>query len=967
MYSMIAKYSGLFRTIAAFMAFVMYFAPMLAIADEARDEAIAAGREGRSLGEIIGNNTPQPIENADGTFSLGKTKNEFGEEVPVSININDLYPGTNPNNANSSSFQFPGSKKIDIEAFKSADNDSLRTDGAAYKSDLYQDAIKDDPETSMGAAYKILMDGAAQPQVDFRNDPDFDKSRQQIANAEGLTGEFSDCSIAKGVVETKDQVRVHDYKFCERLTDNSEECKIRHEYSTEVIEVAQGENFNIKHCDSGNCFLGWIGNNRDNWIRGSCDLYETETTYRVVNPEAITSATIVYAAWDDIMQIHIGPEGGETKVWQSRANFPPDEGGGRCEYKTSYRRNLSVDVTQYFANVSPDEEVRFQIRAAVDGKGEAYARLQINYDPNKILSRDNWIPSTDTCINTALSTDDDFVQGGYECTDLPELDSNGCALTNTGATICESDMANPPVNVNSLCREVSVDATYSHYYGQADCFINREGVEVCPEIEAAENSGELSSCEKFEANDQCRFISSECMEGTSGENSGTCYVTSEKWDCGETVEISDYQSSETIQCDGEFLCQGDECGSTPNNPSGSFTKAATLLQAAQFMAMDGQCDDVDITQNRTCEIFGGNDYWCKKVGLPELGIDAVDCCDQPVAIGPGQYIQMMARVGVMEASFMNINPELSFSQAKGAYQALRDPVANSLTELTEPFTSAVETVTGPVKDAIADNVTKPIGDFLTSLQEKISNQLAEFFAEQGVSGAAGAGGGGAGSAAGNAAGDAAAKEGANQAASALGTAGNIMGTVMGVYSAVMLAYMALQIIYECEEQEIELAVKRELKACTPVGSYCEQKVCVAPTGFGCAAYACFEYRYSFCCYNSPLSRIIMEQAVPQLRGPNGFGSSKNPQCQGMSITEIENLDWSKLDLREWTALLQQTDMMDSSKLNLEQLTGSGHPNAMPEEYGERANSLDRLQDRLENGSVDDARIEKSQNFPYDPN
>ncbi|QCF28146.1 conjugal transfer mating pair stabilization protein TraN [Hydrocarboniclastica marina] len=958
--------SPLQRWIAMLMAIVMYISPIIAIAENAREGAIAAGREGRALGELFGSKTPQPKENTDGSFNLGSTENQFGEEVPLSVNIKDLYPGTNSAAGSDLSLQFPGNQQVDVERFKSADNDSLRSDGAAYQSSLYQDAVQDNPTTTMGAAYKILMDGASRPKVDFRNDADFEKSRQQIDNAEELTGEFSDCSIARGVVEQKDEVRIPEYKFCERITDDSEECKISHDYSTDVIEIAQGDNLNIKHCDDGSCFLGWIGKVGDDYWSGNCVEKTQHTSYRVVNPEAITSARIVYAKYDDHMQIYLGEEGAEEKVWQGPKDYFPLDDGGRCELGKNWEQSLSVDVTPHFKDVEPGAVVRFRIRAAISGRGEAYARLQINYDPKKIISRDNWVPSTETCIGSAKSTADGFVQGGYECTQMPELDENGCTMTSTGVRVCASDLSEAPVDVNRLCKEVSVEAKFDHYYGQADCFINREGVEVCPTIEKAENAGELSSCKKFEDDNQCRFISSECIEGTEGEQSGRCYVTSEKWDCGKTVEISDYHSSEDIQCDGEFLCQGDECGSSPQTESTSFTKAATLLQAAQFMAMDGQCQEVDVEENRNCEVFAGDDYWCKKVGLPELGVDAVDCCDQPVEVGPGQYIRTMASIGVMDASFMSINPDMSFSAARGSYQALRDPVVNGVTELTKPFTSAVETVTGPVKEAIAENITKPVGDFLVSLKEKISQQLAEFFTEQGVSGATGAGGGGGGAAAGNAAGKQAAEEGASQATQLMGTAGNMLGTVMGVYSAVMLTYMALQIIYECEDQEIELAVKRELKACTPTGSWCDQKVCVAPSTFGCLAYACFEYRYSFCCYNSPLSRIVMEQAVPQLRGANGFGSAKNPQCGGISFTELENLDWDQIDLSEWTALLTDEGMIGANEMNLDDLTGAGHPNAMPDIYGERSNSLERTQQRLESGSVDDARIEKAQNYPFDP-
>jgi hypothetical protein len=52
----------------------------------------------------------------------------------------------------------------------------------------------------------------------------------------------------------------------------------------------------------------------------------------------------------------------------------------------------------------------------------------------------------------------------------------------------------------------------------------------------------------------------------------------------------------------------------------------------------------------------------------------------------------------------------------------------------------------------------------------------------------------------------------------------------------------------CEEDEFELGVKRELKSCHYVGSYCKSKVLTA----------CIERRKAYCCFNSPLARILDE-------------------------------------------------------------------------------------------------------------
>ncbi|MDF5446992.1 conjugal transfer protein TraN, partial [Vibrio parahaemolyticus] len=96
--------------------------------------------------------------------------------------------------------------------------------------------------------------------------------------------------------------------------------------------------------------------------------------------------------------------------------------------------------------------------------------------------------------------------------------------------------------------------------------------------------------------------------------------------------------------------------------------------------------------------------------------------------------------------------------------------------------------------------------------------------------------------------------------------------------------------YKCEEEEFTMNAKRALKNCTYVGSYCKSKVLGA----------CIEKREAYCCFNSPLSRIIQEQVRPQL-GQN-FGDPKNPQCEGIPLDKIAEIDWSKINLDEWLGI-----------------------------------------------------------------
>jgi conjugal transfer mating pair stabilization protein TraN len=100
-----------------------------------------------------------------------------------------------------------------------------------------------------------------------------------------------------------------------------------------------------------------------------------------------------------------------------------------------------------------------------------------------------------------------------------------------------------------------------------------------------------------------------------------------------------------------------------------------------------------------------------------------------------------------------------------------------------------------------------------------------------------------------------------------------------------------------------------------------------------------------------------------------MGSPKNPQCDGLPLGQLENLDWSQIDLSEWTALLQEEGALKTGpgNLNIEALTGSGHALSLGQDpWGERDNVLERTQDRLGTGSVDDTRMHHNQNFYFNP-
>jgi conjugal transfer mating pair stabilization protein TraN len=91
---------------------------------------------------------------------------------------------------------------------------------------------------------------------------------------------------------------------------------------------------------------------------------------------------------------------------------------------------------------------------------------------------------------------------------------------------------------------------------------------------------------------------------------------------------------------------------------------------------------------------------------------------------------------------------------------------------------------------------------------------------------------------------------------------------------------------DCNGEDMALSQKRAKGLCVYVGSFCAEKL----------AGICIRKKASFCCFDSKISRIFHEQGRAQLG--IGWGDGATPQCRGLSLEEIQKIDFSKIDLGE---------------------------------------------------------------------
>ena len=96
----------------------------------------------------------------------------------------------------------------------------------------------------------------------------------------------------------------------------------------------------------------------------------------------------------------------------------------------------------------------------------------------------------------------------------------------------------------------------------------------------------------------------------------------------------------------------------------------------------------------------------------------------------------------------------------------------------------------------------------------------------------------------------------------------------------------------CSASEIELAEERHAGNTHYLGKYCSRR-----TFFG----VCIRRSRAWCVFGSKLGRILQQQGRAQLG--IGWGS-----CRGLTVAEIESIDFARLDLGEFTQ-----DLMDGSR------------------------------------------------------
>lgn len=101
-------------------------------------------------------------------------------------------------------------------------------------------------------------------------------------------------------------------------------------------------------------------------------------------------------------------------------------------------------------------------------------------------------------------------------------------------------------------------------------------------------------------------------------------------------------------------------------------------------------------------------------------------------------------------------------------------------------------------------------------------------------------------------------------------------------------------IAHCNSEENVLGKAKEKNTVIYVGTYCSKKV----------LRHCVQRKSTYCVFDSKLARIIQYQGRSGQLGI-GFGGAQNPDCRGLTVDELQRLNFNAMDYSDFYSELQQ--------------------------------------------------------------
>lgn len=749
-----------------------------------------------------------------------------------------------------------------------------------------------------GQAYRSLVSATKSNPIPniSPNDPMFTSGRSEIANAAAGTGQWLQNCSTQTTTSTIDK-HTPDYKeyYCNApKKDNYSSCTITREFSVPVY--ISGGNGDLSVCGD-NCIRVWFGRHGDDYFDEG--VHENSMSLHFHQDAVIKSAKIVSAEWDDHMQVKID----NTQIFAHIDGEYRDPGYGSprngLERNTSNKLQEPIDVTEQVKKSVYDEsdnEVEMSSTVWVGGKGEGYFEVELIFENIKL--EDKHIQEPAGCYEAVKKTDsfcrfDRFNDLDVGTKRLPQSilqyasplydgDTNNITWkTNLEGYFCD------PLGKEKLCQYDASGNILKDADGNDACY-NYDDIKTMPD-----------ACSKYSTNSSCSMSKQSCAEGWFDEGTNQCYMYEQKWTCDEGTTRTVTITNESNTCIGMIPCSGGTCNTGANEENKDFGKVVAYTSMVQNMQGDAMCSDPN--DSNSCIVFSGEKQWCgRSVGFVN-GLAKTDCCEAPEGAAGKLEAIILAGTMLRNTNWSKISAKLttwtggesgtwaSMTNSVGQWTSgVSSSVGQMWQRVTEPLTSVYESVTGNVSKLIGSTTVEGGGSAaateltkdglqtggLAAIKQQLMNKaydmlpdaIRDFVFDKTAS----------------AAGQAVFSSAVTNFMLAL----NVIGWI---YTAYQITKMLLEMLLACDQKEMEASIHKNQGACFVI----DTDRCVKYLNVGFTK-KCIKKATDMCCYNSLLSRVIMQQAYPQL-GINPIESG----CVGLTISQVQQLDWDKIDMTEY--------------------------------------------------------------------
>lgn len=417
-----------------------------------------------------------------------------------------------------------------------------------------------------------------------------------------------------------------------------------------------------------------------------------------------------------------------------------------------------------------------------------------------------------------------------------------------------------------------------------------------------EQTGYSDNCALYTQNPNCTQIQSTCLDDDSArlsvDHNGTelmteCGLKSVVYRCKEPQILKAGDFKQEVVCatplKDEVPCLGLECVSD-ELPTITAQERSNRGQALGGIGLMAYMQDDMNCQAGVCQIFTGQDHTCR------CGIKgSFDCCSIKTQVTAQDYIRLSSYIMTLEAAAALVKHEVADF---GSWSAIGGGIGGLIS-------SELDSLIGAYAKTGLETVRS---SYLQKLTTKTANLVEQLFGKEMrdrifVEGAAGS-----------------ASSGTTLHPDVLNSAQGLMQA----YVAYKLAVAAYEIITACHTNEYETSMRLNMNSCLYLRSECDHKLLGR----------CLVRKRHYCCYNSPLARIVMAGLKDQ-----GYAGS---DCRGISVAELQNYDLGLIDFSEWNNMVSQSQLLPAETSNLDTITGSG--SAL--NTGDRADAAIRAQGRV---------------------